>query len=293
MLPLLRVTLDLFAGQPSAPTAPIAEVPVGPHKPAESLQQLIDPTCFYHPRASREIRLGQAIVAYEFARARRRTIGFSVGPDGLSVRAPRWTPIAELEAALHVKGAWILEKLQAARDRQARLESARIVWQDGALIPYLGGQIALRLDPAHAFSGAGAGLTCVAEGNAILHVGLNKAATEVQIRDAVQAWLMRQAGENFAQRIPHFSRLLGVQVKSLRLSNAGTRWGSASANGSIRLNWRLIHFRQSVIDSVIAHELSHLRVMDHSPRFWDTVASVVPDYAVLRQQLKDDGLPRW
>jgi predicted metal-dependent hydrolase len=55
----------------------------------------------------------------------------------------------------------------------------------------------------------------------------------------------------------------------------------------------LIHFRQPVIDYVVAHELSHLRVMDHSPRFWDTVRSVVPDYAELRGQLKDDAIPKW
>ena len=44
-----------------------------------------------------------------------------------------------------------------------------------------------------------------------------------------------------------------------------------------------------VIDYVVAHELSHLRVMDHSPRFWDTVRTVVPDYAQLRGQLKERG----
>jgi predicted metal-dependent hydrolase len=84
-----------------------------------------------------------------------------------------------------------------------------------------------------------------------------------------------------------------VRWTRLRLSNAGTRWGSASADGSIRLNWRLIHFRQPVIDYVVAHELSHLRVMDHSRSFWDTVATVVPDYADLRNQLKADAVPKW
>ena len=83
-----------------------------------------------------------------------------------------------------------------------------------------------------------------------------------------------------------------MQWKKLGLSNAGTRWGSAKADGSIRLNWRLIHLRMSVIDYVVAHELSHLRVMDHSPRFWDTVRSVVPDYAELRHQLKSEASPR-
>jgi predicted metal-dependent hydrolase len=49
----------------------------------------------------------------------------------------------------------------------------------------------------------------------------------------------------------------------------------------------------SVIDYVVAHELSHLRVMDHSARFWETVESVVPDYGELRQQLKEQPVPRW
>jgi predicted metal-dependent hydrolase len=86
-----------------------------------------------------------------------------------------------------------------------------------------------------------------------------------------------------------------LQVKWVRLSlsNAGTRWGSARADGSIRLNWRLIHFKPSVLDYVVVHELSHLRVMDHSPRFWDTVRSVIPQFDQLREQLKDDAIPRW
>jgi predicted metal-dependent hydrolase len=109
----------------------------------------------------------------------------------------------------------------------------------------------------------------------------------------VQAWLMRQAKSRFTERLNHFAPQLGVQWRKLSLSNAGTRWGSASADGSIRLNWRLIHFKPSVIDYVVAHELSHLRVMNHSPQFWDTVATLIPDYAQLRGQLKEEAIPRW
>jgi predicted metal-dependent hydrolase len=104
---------------------------------------------------------------------------------------------------------------------------------------------------------------------------------------------MRQAKTLFQQRLDHFAPLLQVQWRKLTLSSAGTRWGSARVDGSIRLHWRLIHFRLAVIDYVVVHELSHLRVMDHSPRFWDTVRAVVPDYASLRGQLKDEAIPRW
>ena len=109
----------------------------------------------------------------------------------------------------------------------------------------------------------------------------------------VQSWLQRQARRVFEERCRHFAPQLGVQVRRLSLSSAQTRWGSASANGAIRLNWRLIHFAQATIDYVVAHELAHLRVMDHSPRFWETVETVVPNYGDLRQQLKDQPVPKW
>ena len=271
--------------------------------PGLPLPGAIAPAEFAHPQANREVRLADAVVAYAFTRAKRKSIGFVIGPDGLVVRAPRWTPLHEVDAALQEKGGWILRKLQESRERQSRAHSARVEWRDGVAIPFLGESITVVLDPTHGFSGRGAQLknsTVVdavtgesVAGDKTLHVGLPKAATPDQIRDAVQAWLMRQAAAHFKLRMDHFAPLLGVQWKKLRLSSAGTRWGSASADGSIRLNWRLIHFREAVIDYVVAHELSHLRVMDHSANFWNTVGTVVPDYQSLRSQLKEDAIPKW
>jgi predicted metal-dependent hydrolase len=303
-LALLRYTLDLFepfgvaALVDSAPTAPEKVAPPVqslPFVPGQPLQSAIAPVNYTHPKASREVRLDGAVVAYAFARGKRRTIGFAVGSDGLSVRAPRWTPVHEVEAALQEKSGWILRKLDETRERESRQEHAQVVWQEGAVIPYLGQSIRIALDGGHGFAAKGAQLDELAQddGVTLLRISLPHTATEVQIRDAVQAWLMRQAKEFFAQRLDHFAPLLQVPWKKLSLSNAGTRWGSAKTDGSIRLNWRLIHFRTAVIDYVVAHELSHLRVMDHSPRFWDTVGTVVPDYAVLRSSLKDPLIPRW
>ena len=327
---LLQLTLDLFGAEP-APVAPPAR-PRGkfkPNRPAAPVQTEspttktiadaglpvepalavgagLAPAAFRHPRANRQAVLGDSLVAYEFRRARRRTIGFVVGADGLEVRAPGGVPQAEVEAALQDKAAWVVRKLGEARERQQRLESARIEWKDGASFPFLGETVIVVLDPRHAFSEVGGQLRSEpaavlnTDASALpgvprltLHIGLPHTATPVQIRDTVQAWLMRQARRIFIERLDHFAPRLGVQWRKLSLSNAGTRWGTASADGAIRLNWRLVHFRLPVIDYVVAHELSHLRVMDHSPRFWDTVATVVPDYAELRSTLKDDALPRW
>lgn len=285
------------AAQPAVPAAPVT--PAAPRSrrlavpTAEPLDALLTPAVFRHPQASREVLLGGARVAYQLQRARRRSIGFTVGPEGLSVRAPGWVTLAAVDAALHEKSAWILRKLGEAGERQRRLASARIHWADGAELPYLGEPLTVRLDPSQRHSGRGGALGHGEGGRRELYVGLPHGATAAQIRDAVQAWLMREARRRFTERLDHFAPLLDVRWTSLRLSSAQTRWGSARSDGAIRLNWRLLHYRGAVIDYVVVHELSHLRVMDHSPRFWDTVAQVVPDYARLRNQLRDDPAPRW
>ena len=257
--------------------------------PASNAAKAFSASFFVHPLASRQIQLQQTTVAYAFQRVKRKTIGMSVGADGLEVRAPRWATVASVEAVLHEKSDWILRKLQASQERQKQMRHTIIEWRDGASLPFLGEQWVVRLDPAHQFPHiSDQGTT-----PKYLQVPLSLHAQPGQIRDAVQAWLMQQAKLNFTQRLDHFAPQLGVQWKRLSLSNASSRWGTASADGSIRLNWRLIHFKQDVIDYVVAHELSHLRVMNHSPQFWETVGSLVPDYQQRRNALNEEVLPQW
>ena len=329
----LQFTLDFFGSGPAQcapPAAPVKSTNMRgkpdfckKEPPAQSVQRLDaiesiadsglpDAACatFCHPQATRQTLLQAVQVAYVLRRGKRRTIGFSVGPDGLTVSAPKWVPLYEIDKAVLEKSSWILKKLQQTRDRHQNLEAARIDWKDGCCVPFLGAQMVVVLDPGHIVSSVGAelktqaGSTPLAVGatassppspspSLTLHVALPHNATAVQIRDAVQAWLMRQARQIFTERLDHFAPAVRVQWRNLKLSSASTRWGSASANGCIRLNWRLVHFKLSVIDYVVVHELSHLRVMDHSPQFWDTVRAVMPDYAALRGQLKNQSVPRW
>ena len=279
-----------------APTSPPTVQPVPRSRritPATSVAAPEGQGIFHHPEANREVLLEGRCVGYHLQRARRRSIGFTVGADGLAVRAPSWVTLAAVDAALQEKAAWIVRKLGEAAERQQRLETGRIQWADGAQLPYLGHALTVRLDPSQYLSGRGGALVESGPQEATLYVGLALAASPAQIRDAVQAWLMRDARQRFTERLDRYAPQLGVQWTSLRLSSAQTRWGSARADGSIRLNWRLLHYPLAVIDYVVVHELSHLRVMDHSPRFWQTVASVMPDYARLRNQLRDEPAPLW
>ena len=271
--------LSLFDDAPPAPT-PAAPRPTAPHVPPPAPVV----TAFNHPNPQREILLGSHRVAYALRRSRRRSIGFVVGPEGLAVNAPRWVGVGEIEAALREKSAWILRKLHEQRERGRRLEAARVDWRDGTEIPFLGAPVTVVLD------GRATGAVLNADTRR-LHLGLPPTAEPAQIRDVVQSWLQRQARRIFEERCGLFAQRLNVRMKRLSLSSAATRWGSASADGAIRLNWRLVHFALPVIDYVVTHELAHLREMNHSPAFWDVVRSAMPDFETVRGTLRDEVLP--
>jgi predicted metal-dependent hydrolase len=289
--------LSLFGDVPAAGAvrSPLVAPPSPADPPAPTARPVppsLPPASFRHPNAQREVHLDGHRVGYEFRRARRKSIGFVVGPEGLSVSAPRWVGVGEVESALREKARWILRKLQEQQERSRRLHQARIDWRDGTTFPFLGESVIVVIDPR----ATGAVLDSAAQAlpgvpRLTLHVGLPQGAAPEQLRDTVQSWLQRQARRIFEERCALFAPRLGVRVRRLSLSSAATRWGSASADGSIRLNWRLAHFALPVIDYVVAHELAHLREMNHSEAFWEVVRSVMPDFEAARGTLKSEVLP--
>ena len=257
-----------------------------------------------HPRATREIVLEGRRVAFLLKRSRRRSIGFIVGAEGLAVSAPKWVALREIDAAVREKSGWILAKLAEQRERAARVDAARIVWADGAELMFLGRPIRIALDARHGLAAGEVVLDArvdavvdagVQPGGLVprLHVGLPQGASAERLRDAVQSWLQREARAVFEARCRHFAERLGVRVTRLSLSSAATRWGSANASGAIRLHWRLIHFPMPTIDYVVAHELAHLREMNHGAKFWAMVRSVVPEYEEARLRLGSVPLASW
>ena len=263
-----------------APDAPVEVAPAGPP--------------MRHPQATRELVLDGRRTGFRLTRVRRRSIGFVVDGQGLTVRAPKWVALRDIDDAVREKQGWILARLAEQRDRAARLAATRVVWAHGAQVDYLGRPLTIVLAAnveAPAGETALVPAAAAAEGAVPprLVVALPRDAGAERIRDAVQSWLQREARRVFAERAAHFAERLGVRVGRLSLSSAATRWGSANANGSVRLHWRLIQHSLPIIDYVVAHELAHLREMNHSARFWEVVRSVVPDYEQARARLRQEG----
>lgn len=271
---------DFFAAlEPAtkpAPTQPLFKAPPAPPK-------ITFPTPPRAPDAPplRRIQLGPHTLEFELRRSTRRSIGFMIDDDGLRVTAPKRITLAEIDNAIRAKQRWIIAKLNERGERRAlRQEKPPIEWVDGAQLPFMGADVTLRLLPATRSS-------CVFDPlQRVLAVGVVPGLAEWQLRERVRIWFCEEATRVFAERLDLYAEKLGVDYASLALSSAGTRWGSCTVEGNIRLNWRLIHFSLPLIDYVVAHELAHLLEMNHSPAFWATVESVYPDYDGAKQALR-------
>jgi hypothetical protein len=214
----------------------------------------------------RQVRLAGGILGYKLVRARRRTIALLVDGNGIEARAPRHVAIAEIETFMREKERWIRRRLAAPRRRP-------FAWEAGATLPWLGQSVTLALR----IEGNGVRLSF-----GLLEVGLADGAS---LRERVLAWIREQALALFRERVVALSRVLDLTVSGVGLSNARTQWGSCSASGRIRLNWRLMLLPPHLVDYVVAHELAHRRELNHSVRFWNVVATLYPRYREARREL--------
>lgn len=108
--------------------------------------------------------------------------------------------------------------------------------------------------------------------------------TEAEIRQLADAAL-----QDIPARVRKYAGIIGVAVGRITIRNQKTRWGSCSSAGNLNFNCLLMLCPEAVRDYVVVHELCHRKELNHSPRFWNEVARVMPDYAARRKWLKENG----
>ncbi len=101
--------------------------------------------------------------------------------------------------------------------------------------------------------------------------------------------LADKAKQVIPDRVAYFAPLVGVEYGRIAIRDQRTRWGSCSAKGNLNFNCLLVLTPPEVLDYVVVHELCHLRELNHSPRFWAEVRSIMPDHADKRRWLKENG----
>jgi len=211
-----------------------------------------------------------AELAYTVRRSTRaRRVRVAVAPSGaVEVVLPRRASERQAADAMVELRPWIERRLAEAANARAAV-AAR-----GPTVPYLGAPLAVVPEP---------GRTRVHRRGDALLVPTGDA------REALERWYRRAARAEIVPRADRAAAAAGAEVRGVSIRNQRTRWGSCSSTGALSLNWRLLLAPEPVLDYVIWHEVCHLRVLDHSARFWALLEHHCPGYREPRRWLRRHG----
>ena len=226
--------------------------------------------------------------------ARSRRLRITIDAElGLVVTVPPATrrgwahPERLIDEFLREREPWIRRHLDRQAHQRAELR-ARGGLRDGASIRYLGEFHRLRVAAASGGRRSSVARVVTIAGPE-LHVGLLPRDHE-RIDRVLETWLKEQARFVVESTIADHAAALGVTPTAVALRDPGSRWGSASRQGRLMFSWRLVLAPPEALETVVVHELAHLRVFGHGPRFWAVVATRRPDHVAWRRWLRTHSL---
>jgi hypothetical protein len=194
-------------------------------------------------------------------------------------------PEPHVESFLREREPWLRRHLARQAAERAVL-TARGGLRDGATIRYRGELHQLRIEGAPPGSRRSS-VTRVGDDAGDELVVRLAGADRRGLRPVLEAWFRVRARAALDEAVATHAPALGVQVARITIRDQRTRWGSASRQGRLAFSWRLVLAPPEALETVVVHELAHLRVFGHGPAFWAIVATRRPDHVVWRRWLRD------
>lgn len=230
------------------------------------------------------------LIEYTVVRSARRkkTIEITLDPErGVLVRSPARTTRKDIAELVQKRAGWILS--HATEDV---LDPTPRRFADGETLLYLGEQIPI------VASTALDGRVSVSLEDGVFQIatptGISEEDRAAAVKEVVERWYRREAARLLPEAVLRWQgKVSRKKPTQVLIRSQRRRWGSCSSDGSIRLNWRIVMAEPALIDYVVVHELAHLAVMDHSPRYWQNVESAMPDYRLRRKRLNEAGAHFW
>jgi len=226
-------------------------------------------------------RQGLNAFDYEVVRSDRKTLSIEVHHQKVKVRAPKKAPDDWIESFVYQKAKWIARKLV----EQAEKNESRIKLQTGEEVTFMGQQRVLEVTQ-------GANKIQLSDNELVIRT---KELTHESMAKQLDRWLLNQAKELLPQKVQSWAEVMGLQKKltGVRFRKTKTQWGHCTRQGIVQLNQLILLTPMFVIDYLIIHELSHLKHLNHSKRFWTLVEKYCPDYQQAEVWLKQHGHSVW
>lgn len=224
---------------------------------------------------SATIVIGRRQIPYRLARNRSaRKFKLSMTMDEFLVTAPAEACDTEIQQALSQKHKWIIENYIALQEKYEQTHKVAR-FRTGAKLPYWGRLSQLRTQLATVDSPA----VSYKNGFYVKHPNyVTATGHDDAVEFALHAYLKRRFVAEAQSLVCKYSEHLGVAPKLLRVTEMSKRWGSCTDAGCVSLDWRLVYAPKRVAAYVVSHELAHLRVNNHSRKFWNLLSSVYGEY---------------
>lgn len=205
-------------------------------------------------------------------RSKRKTVALLINSDStLTVKAPFLVSSIYIEKLINKKQSWITKKVKAI---QSRPKPVIREYVNGEGFPYLGKSYRLKITSC----------SSIQLGD---YLFFPKQETE-NIKQELTDWYKQQALRKLKSRVSWYSKKMGVNYSSLKLSNAQKQWGSCGRGNTLSFNWRLIMAPLKILDYVVVHELIHIEEKNHSRKFWNHVRVIFPEYKLSLSWLKEN-----
>lgn len=219
--------------------------------------------------------------SYQLIRSKRKSLGISIKPDGsVIVRVPLRTALATINRFVARYQDWINSKLLL-------INAVKATQIAELLLYYLGQRYPLKECGDGAFAvdvPAGVAVSKIEfDGNCFLI----KAGYMNQVDIIIQQWYYAQAQRLIAPIIQEYSQRFGLYASKIKITSAKTRWGSCNRLGTVCFSYRITMLPITVIHYIVAHELAHLKHLNHSKLFWQQVAHMYPEYKSAQSWLKE------
>jgi len=222
-----------------------------------------------HHVAGRELPLR----VVENARAKRLTLRIDAGGQALRVTVPPGLRPSEVDRFLDRHRDWLELKLARLPDRpQVRA---------GVKIPLRGTPHLI----VHRPGKRGTVAVACEDGAPALHIHGEEADLPRRLAD----FLKREARRDIEPLVAKHTASVGRRAKAIRFKDTSSRWGSCTADGALSFSWRIMMAPPTVIDYLVAHEVAHLREMNHGPKFWALCRELCPRTDEARAWLKRNG----
>jgi hypothetical protein len=212
----------------------------------------------------------EALIDYTIRRsARARRVSVKVDPHaGVEVVLPQRAPERAAHSAVRELRPWIERRLRESERTRAQL-AAR-----AGSVPYLGELLTLAPQAGR---------------RRVHRAGDRLLVPDGDPKPALERFFRGAARREIGARLDAATASVGERYAGLSIRSQRTRWASCSASGAMSFNWRLMLAPEPVLDYVIWHEICHLRIRDHSPRFWALLAERRPAWEAERRWLRRNG----